>query len=45
MFDSWDGETAYMKVNDEIVWSKQGQHSDKGINICGGDYNDPAFAM
>lgn len=43
MFDSWDGETAYMKIDDEIVWTKQGQHSEKGINICGGDHNDPAF--
>jgi cytoskeletal protein CcmA (bactofilin family) len=45
MLDSWDGETAYMKVNDEIVWSRQGQHNEKGINICGGDHNDPAFNM
>lgn len=45
MLDSWDGETAYMKVNDEIVWSRKGQHSEKGINLCGGDYNDPAFNM
>jgi len=43
MFDSWDGETAYMKIDDEIVWTKQAQHSEKGMNICGGDYNDPAF--
>lgn len=45
MFDSWDGESAYMKIDDEIVWTKQGQHSEKGINICGGDHNDPAFNM
>jgi len=45
MFDSWDGETGYMKIDDEIVWTKQGLHSDKGLNICGGDYNDPAFNM
>lgn len=45
MFDSWDGETGYMKIDDEIVWTKQGQHSEKGINICGGDHNDPAFNL
>ncbi len=44
MLDSWDGEFAYMKIDDEKVWTKSGQHSkDKGINICGGDFNDPAF--
>jgi hypothetical protein len=45
MLDSWDGETAYMKINGEIVWSKRGQHSEKGINLCGGEFNDPAFNM
>ena len=45
MFDSWEGETGFMKIDDEIVWTKQGTHSDKGINICGGDSNDPAFNM
>jgi hypothetical protein len=44
MLDSWDGEYAYMKIDDVKVWTKRGQHSpDKGINICGGDFNDPAF--
>lgn len=44
MIDSWDGEMAYMKVNDEIVWTKKGQFSpDKGLDICGGEHNDPAF--
>jgi len=44
MLDSWDGEYAYMKIDDEKVWTKRGQYSpDKGIDICGGDFNDPAF--
>jgi hypothetical protein len=44
MLDSWDGEYAYMKIEDEKVWTKRGQYSpDKGIDICGGDHNDPAF--
>ena len=45
MFDSWKGELAYMKIDDQIVWTKHGKTSDKGINICGGDYNDPAYAL
>jgi hypothetical protein len=45
MFDSWDGETGYMKIDDVIVWTKKGIHSEKGVNICGGDYNDPNFNM
>jgi hypothetical protein len=45
MLDSWEGETAYMKVDDEIVWSRKGEHSANGINLCGGDHNDPAFNM
>ena len=45
MFDSWDGETGYMKIDGEIIWTKQGHHSEKGVNICGGDHNDPAFNM
>jgi hypothetical protein len=44
MLDSWDGEYAYMKIDDVKVWTKRGQHSpDHGINICGGEFNDPAF--
>jgi hypothetical protein len=44
MLDSWDGEYAYMKIDDVKVWTQRGQHSpDNGIDICGGDSNDPAF--
>lgn len=46
MLDAWDGEKALMKINDKIVWNRTGKHSKKnGLNICGGDYNDPAFAL
>ncbi len=46
MLDTWDGEKAYMKINDKIVWNRVGKHSKKtGLNICGGDFNDPAFAL
>jgi hypothetical protein len=45
MLDNWNGEKAYMKINDKIVWSRSGKHSKKGLNICGGDFNDPAFAL
>ncbi len=33
MFDSWDGETGYMKIDDVIVWTKKGIHSEKGVEI------------
>jgi hypothetical protein len=46
MFDSWEGETAYLKIDGNVVWTKIGQYSSKsGINICGGSTNDPAFAL
>ena len=46
MLDAWEGEKAYMMIDDKIVWSRDGKHSKKkGLNMCGGDYNDPAFAL
>ena len=46
MLDAWNGEKAFMKVNNEVVWSRTGKHSKtNGLNICGGDFNDPAFAL
>jgi hypothetical protein len=45
MLDSWEGETGYMKIDDEIVWSRKGESSAKGINFCGGEHNDAAFNM
>jgi len=46
MLDAWDGEKAYMKINNKIVWNRVGKHSKKhGLNICGGHFNDPAFAL
>ena len=39
MFDNWNGEMGYMKINDQIVWAKEGKSNEKnGINICDGDY-------
>ena len=46
MFDSWDGETAFAKIDGNIIWTKIGKSSSKiGANICGGDSNDAAFAL
>jgi len=48
MFDNWEGELAYVKVNDNIVWTKNGESqksSDKSIDHCGNRYSDPKFAM
>merc|ERR1711998_318608 len=37
--DSWDGESAYMKVNDSPVWADTYNHAQveakSGINVCG----------
>ena len=36
----------YMKINEQIVWAKEGKSNEKnGINICCGDYNDPYFNL
>jgi len=46
MFDSWDGETAFAKIDGNVVWSRTGKSSiNSGINVCGGEGNDPAFAL
>ena len=46
MLDEWNGESAYMKINGKIVWSRIGRHNKKkGLNICGGEANDPDFNM
>jgi len=44
MFDNWNNEKGYIKIDDEIVWVKNGVSNKKGINFCGNtNYNDPAF--
>ena len=44
MFDNWNNEKGYIKINNEIVWIKNGLSNKKGINFCGNsNYNDPAF--
>lgn len=45
MFDNWNGEIGYMKINGKILWSKIGiSNKNIGMNICGNEkYNDPAF--
>ena len=47
MFDDWNGEKAFMKINNQVVWNKIGKNSPSklGNNICGGISNDPAFAL
>lgn len=48
-FDKWEGESAYMKFNNNTVWTESYQWCDKvmqwrcrkyGINACGADYPD-----
>lgn len=42
-FDSWEGETAFAKLGDKVVWTEthdtRGMH-DLGENLCGGDHAD-----
>lgn len=46
MFDNWNGEMGYMKIKEQIIWAKKAKSNEKnGINICGGDYNDPYFNL
>ena len=45
MFDNWNGEYGYMKVDNEIVWMREGNNDSEGINVCGGKDNDPAFNL
>merc|ERR1712048_476390 len=37
--DSWDGESAYMKIDDRIAWADTYNHASvkKGISICGNE--------
>ena len=48
-YDNWEGEGAYMKFNDEIIWYETYNWCDKvlirnckkyGINVCGGEFPD-----
>jgi hypothetical protein len=48
-FDKWEGEQAYLKINDKIAWADSYTWCDKvmqwyckkyGINACGNDYPD-----
>lgn len=46
-FDLWEGENVYLKIDGKIVWFKSAKSSKSqhAINICGGEKNDPKFAM
>jgi hypothetical protein len=48
-YDNWEGEGAYMKFNNEIIWYETYNWCDKvlirnckkfGINVCGGEFPD-----
>ena len=48
MFDKWEGEMAFVKINNNVVWTKNGESNDsspKAMDICGNKYPDPKFAM
>jgi len=45
--DSWDGETGFMKLDNNIVWSENYNHAEgnstHGINICGNETPERKF--
>jgi len=48
IIDDWQGETAYLKLNDEYVWTSSHGHETKGhsINICGSPlYEETSFSL
>lgn len=47
MFDNWAGESGYMKLNQETVWTHNGEvpTNGKGVNVCGGETPDPAYNL
>lgn len=46
MFDDWNGEKAYMKVNDKLVWTRTGKKSLlSSPSKCGRNNNDPEMSL
>lgn len=43
MIDTWTGESLYMKINQDIVWTEVGYSGN--TNICGNTSNDAAYAL
>jgi hypothetical protein len=44
--DSWDGETGYLKADNNMVWAESYNHADgatQGINICGNETPEKKF--
>ena len=38
MFDNWEGELAFVKINNNILWTKNGESNNatpKSLDICG----------
>merc|ERR1712176_191240 len=46
--DSWEGETAYAKLGNKVVWTEshdtRGMH-DLGENLCGGEHTDTKMSV
>ena len=45
MFDSWEGEIAFVEVEGNIVWAKGVQSGINNRDICGSNAGDPYFGM
>merc|ERR1711871_1148583 len=45
MLDSWEGETAFLKMDNQYAWTDSNDASAKrGINICGGEHPEAKFS-
>lgn len=44
LLDLWHGEKIEIKADGQVVWSRKGHSSTKGVNICGLEHPDPGFA-
>lgn len=47
LFDKWEGENVYFKIDDQLVWFKSAKSSDNShrVNVCGGESSDPKYNM
>lgn len=41
--DNWQGESAFVKIDNQIVWMKTVAASPYSVDLCGGGYKEAAF--
>ncbi|CAG9322421.1 unnamed protein product [Blepharisma stoltei] len=45
MLGPWNGESAYMKIDGNIVWSQSGLSHHSGLKICGQEFPDTRYGI